>query len=366
MRANQRFFSSTDDFRSPYARDRDRIIHSGSFRKLEYKTQVFLNQEGDFFRTRLTHSIEVSQIARSISSQLSSPENTLDENLAEAIALAHDLGHTPFGHVGGDTLDECLKKEGFSNGFEHNFQSFRVLTKLEKRYPTFDGLNLTFATLEGVLKHSYPYKKSFLPQSISDVFNLEQHPSIEAMIVDRADEIAYMAHDIDDGINSGLISFETLKQSSLVQKILKKVHDEGVDCNSLHENDEMFRYRFSSHFINHLVYSILETSRANLTNYNTSSIPIGFEPELETEIKKLKKILFQEMYHHKDIVRKMFAGKQAVKGLYSALMEEPSMLPRYYISLLEQRSKHRVVADYIASMSDRFALKLYNEVYGRI
>ncbi len=202
MHPYERFYKIDKDFRNPYARDRDRIIHSGSFRKLEYKTQVFLNQEGDFFRTRLTHSIEVSQIARSITSHLG-----LNESLAEAIALAHDLGHTPFGHIGGDTLDECLKEHGYSNGFEHNFQSFRVVSSLEKRYKGFDGLNLTFATLEGILKHSYPYKKNFLPSWVDKEFNLETHPSIEAMIVDRADEIAYMSHDIDDGINSGLINF---------------------------------------------------------------------------------------------------------------------------------------------------------------
>ena len=234
MLQHERFYKIDKDFRNPYARDRDRIIHSGSFRKLEYKTQVFLNHEGDFFRTRLTHSIEVSQIARSITSQLG-----LNESLAEAIALAHDLGHTPFGHVGGDTLDECLKEDGFKNGFEHNFQSFRVVSKLEKRYKDFDGLNLTFATLEGILKHSYPYKKSFLPDIIDEQFDLEKHPSYEAMVVDRADEIAYTSHDIDDGVNSCLISFEDLKESELVREILEKVEAEGVG----EENDEMFRYR---------------------------------------------------------------------------------------------------------------------------
>ncbi|DAB30473.1 MAG TPA: deoxyguanosinetriphosphate triphosphohydrolase, partial [Sulfurimonas sp. UBA12504] len=237
MQPFERFHTIEADFRNPYARDRDRIIHSGSFRKLEYKTQVFLNQEGDFFRTRLTHSIEVSQIARSITSHLG-----LNESLAEAIALAHDLGHTPFGHVGGDALDECLKHDGFVHGFEHNFQSFRVVSSLEKRYNGYDGLNLTFATLEGILKHSYPYHKNFLPAQIHEHFNFDTHPSIEAMVVDRADEIAYMSHDIDDGVNSGLISFDDLKESELIQEILKKVALEGV----VQEEDEMFRYRFSS------------------------------------------------------------------------------------------------------------------------
>ena len=355
MQPHERFYKIDNDFRNPYARDRDRIIHSGSFRKLEYKTQVFINHEGDFFRTRLTHSIEVSQIARSITSQLS-----LNESLAEAIALAHDLGHTPFGHVGGDTLDECLKADGFSNGFEHNFQSFRVVSKLEKRYKAFDGLNLTFATLEGILKHSYPYKKSFLPKIIDEQFDLEAHPSYEAMVVDRADEIAYISHDIDDGINSGLISFDDLRESELVKEILDKVDAEGIDPSE----EEMFRYRFSSHMINHLVYAILEYSTPRVED--KEEFPIGYEKELETKIKKLKKILFVKMYQSKNIVRKMYAGKQAIKGLYKGLTEDEKMLPSFYYKQLSSRAKHRVIADYIASMSDRYALNFYNEMYGRI
>ena len=359
MRPDDRFYGINDDFRAPYARDRDRVIHSGSFRKLEYKTQVFLNQEGDFFRTRLTHSLEVSQIARSISSQLG-----LEESLAEAIALSHDMGHTPFGHVGGDTLDECLKEDGFTNGFEHNYQSFRVVSKLEKRYKTFFGFKLTFSTLEGILKHSYPYKKSFLPKNIHEQFNLDTHPSIEAMVVDRADEIAYMTHDIDDGVNSGLISFEELKENKIIQDVLALVAEEGV---TFDDGDEMFRYRFSSHLINYLVYALLENSKvlAGVIDSKTE-LPIGFTKELETEIKKLKKLLFQKLYQHKQIMRKMYAGKQAIKGLYSAMMEEEKILPAYYLKQVTKRNKHRVVADYIASLSDRYALSLYNELYGRI
>ena len=361
----ERFHKIDKDFRNPYARDRDRVIHSGSFRKLEYKTQVFLNHEGDFFRTRLTHSIEVSQIARSITSNLG-----LNESLAEAIALSHDLGHTPFGHVGGDTLDECLKSDGFKNGFEHNFQSFRVVSSIEKRYKNFDGLNLTFATLEGILKHSYPYKKNFLPPEIDNVFNLETHPSIEAMVVDRADEIAYISHDIDDGVNSGLINFDDLKESELAVEILQKVADEGIT----QEDEEMFRYRFSSHLINHLVYSLLAYSKDKITTGEIlsatvdckSEIPVGFEPELETKIKKLKKILFVKLYQHKNIVTKMFAGKQAIKGLYSGFMEEEKMLPEFFYKQLSGKNKHRVIADCIASMSDRYSLSLYNEMYGKL
>ena len=363
MKCSKRFYTHDDDFRDPFARDRDRIIHSGSFRKLEYKTQVFLNHDGDFFRTRLTHSIEVAQIARSIANALG-----LQENLAEAIALSHDLGHTPFGHIGGDTLDECLKNDGFKNGFEHNFQSFRVVSLLEKRYKAFDGLNLTFATLEGILKHSYPYKKSFLPPKIDEVFDLSKHPSVEAMVVDRADEIAYISHDIDDGINSGLISFEDLQESELVQEVLKKVEAEGIEQNE----KEMFRYRFSSHLINHLIYSLLDYSKEKVDNTTLlcasidakEPLPIGFEKELETKIKKLKKILFIKLYQHHKIVRRMYAGSNAIEGLYKACMDQEKILPLYYYQQLQKRNKHRVVADFIASMSDRYAFELYHELYG--
>lgn len=361
MQATSRFYNLNDDFREPYARDRDRILHSQNFRKLEYKTQVFLNQEGDFFRTRLTHSLEVSQIARAITKELD-----LKESLAEAIALAHDLGHTPFGHVGGDTLDELLKEKGHHNGFEHNFQSFRVVSKLEKRYKDFDGLNLTFATLEGILKHSYPYKKKFLPQEVVKTFNLEQHPTLEAMIVDRADEIAYMSHDIQDGINAGLINFDILAQSTLVQKVLEMVVKEGVETK---EDEEIFLYRFSSHFINHLVYSLIDYSKKHLSSVDLplnaeDDLPIGFEKELETEIKKLKKLLFQNLYEHTEVARKMYAGKECIKGLFKAFYSDINLLPLKEKKEAQKGRKHRVIADYIASLSDRYALKLYNELYG--
>ena len=365
MECVKRFYPHEDDFRDPFARDRDRIIHSGSFRRLEYKTQVFLNHDGDFFRTRLTHSIEVAQIARSIAGSLG-----LKESLAEAIALSHDLGHTPFGHIGGDKLDECLKKDGFANGFEHNFQSFRVVSKLEKRYKNFDGLNLTFATLEGILKHSYPYKKSFLPKWVEERFDLSKHPSIEAMIVDRADEIAYVSHDIDDGVHSGLITFADLQESELAQTIIQKVHAEGIEESEM----EMFRYRFSSHLINHLVYALLEFSKEKIDTNEitcarfdaTSPLPIGFDKELETQIKKLKKLLFAKLYSHHRIVRKMFAGAQAIEGLYKAIMDQPKILPNHFFKQTDLRPKHRVVADYVASMSDRYAMELYNELYGKM
>jgi dGTPase len=209
-----------------------------------------------------------------------------------------------------------------------------------------------------------------LPKKIDEMFDLQTHPSIEAMVVDRADEIAYMSHDIDDGVNSEYITFDDLKESELACEILQKVKDEGIN----EDEEEMFRYRFSSHMINHLVYSLLDYPRDKVDNSQIlsatfdckSQIPIGFDSELETKIKKLKKLLFTKMYQHKNIVRKMYAGGQAVKGIYKALMDEDKMLPKFYYTQLESRAKHRVIADYIASMSDRYALSFYNEIYGRI
>ena len=260
MQASQRFHSFEEDFRDPYARDRDRVLHCSSFRRLEYKTQVFLNHEGDYFRTRLTHSLEVSQIARTLSRMLE-----LNETLAEVIALSHDLGHTPFGHVGGDELDRQLKADGRPLGFEHNFQSFRVLTRLEKRYKDFDGLNLTFATLEGVMKHSYPYKKPFL-DGLDSRFDLEKHPSLEAMVVDHADEIAYTSHDIDDGIKYGLITFDDLLQDTLCLRVDEMVQREGIQ-----RSEKLYRHRFVAGLIKLLVEDFIENSKVGAKTHRQAN-----------------------------------------------------------------------------------------------
>jgi len=362
--SKMRFHSFKEDFRDSFARDRDRVLHSSSFRRLEYKTQVFLNHEGDYFRTRLTHSLEVSQIARTLARSLN-----LNETLCEAIALSHDLGHTPFGHIGGDTLDELLKKDGHKYGFEHNFQSFRVLTKLEKRYDGFDGLNLTFGTLEGVLKHSYPYQKSFL-HSIDDKFCLDKHPSLEAMIVDRADEIAYISHDIDDGIKYGLIAWNDLYDLSLV-----KIVDEIVTKEGIARGDRLYRHRFVAALITVLVSRFIEHSDAFASKYSSSEpicatldssvdIEIGFEREIESAIKEVKKRLYQKLYRNEKIVKKMYSGSQCVKALYNAFKSDSFLLPNRQRELLDIRPTHRVISDYIASMTDRYAMKNYHELYG--
>ena len=364
MRADERFFSFEKDFRDPYARDRDRVVHCSSFRRLEYKTQVFLNHEGDYFRTRLTHSLEVSQIARTLSRMLN-----LNETLAEVIALSHDLGHTPFGHVGGDELDRLLKEDGRPLGFEHNFQSFRVLTKLEKRYKDFDGLNLTFATLEGVLKHSFPYKKPFL-KGLEGDFDLEKHPSLEAMVVDHADEIAYTSHDIDDGIKYGLITFNDLLSDELCL-----IADEVVQNEGIKRDEKLYRHRFVAGLIKLLVEDFIENSKEGAEQYRQEnpicglidahqSLPVGFSKKTSTQLKKLKKLLHQKLYRHQKIVRKMYAGKQCIQGLYRAFTEDIDLLPPYQKELLDIRTKERVIADYIAAMTDRYAMKTYHEMYG--
>ncbi len=361
MNPHHRFFPVNPDFRNPFRRDRDRILHSSYFRRLEYKTQVFLNQSGDYFRTRLTHSLEVSQIARTLAESLN-----LDENLAEAIALAHDLGHTPFGHAGGDELDKIMRHYGYHCGFDHNFQSFRVVTSLEKRYKEFDGLNLTFATLEGILKHSYPYEKPFLNAWHKETFKPEFHPSLEAMIVDLSDEIAYISHDIDDGVKYGLISFEGLEESKIVRDCLDYV----LKVEKISQNDSIFRYRFTSRLITLLVYDIIESNKPcpqnkvqHFTRKAKESLPISHTKEMQREIKILKKILFKNLYRHEEISRKMFMGKRCVRNLYECFNNDTNLLPQEMRDKIKRGAKiHRVCADYIASMTDRYAMALYHEL----
>ncbi len=365
MRPFDRFHPLQDDFRDPFSRDRDRVLHCSSFRRLEYKTQVFLNHEGDYFRTRLTHSLEVSQIARTLSRMLE-----LNETLAEVIALSHDLGHTPFGHVGGDRLDALLKADGHPNGFEHNFQSFRVLTTLEKRYKDFDGLNLTFATLEGVLKHSYPYDKPFFPDWIREAFALDRHPSLEAMVVDHADEIAYTSHDIDDGIKYGLIGFSDLEDLEIVQEVDRRVWTEGIA-----PGEYLYRHRFVASLIRLLVEDFIEHSRPRAEAHRSDRplcatlpaeepLPVGFSSSIATGLKRLKKRLYLKLYRHEKIVRNMYAGKRCVEALYRAYSEEHDLLPESQKALFARRPVHRVIADTIASMTDRYAMKSYHQIYG--
>lgn len=346
-----RFYEFSEDFREPFARDKDKIIHCGSFRRLEYKTQVFLNShfdgaEGDYFRTRLTHSIEVSQIARTIARYCS-----LDENLAEAIALSHDLGHSPFGHCGGDELDSQLKQSGFKNGFEHNFQSFRVVTRLEKRYKDYDGLNLTFATLEGILKHSAPYKKPFFSDKLNSEFSIDLPPRLEAIIVDFSDEIAYTSHDIDDGVKLGLIDFDLLECNKIAGGIIANIEAQGIN-----RKEKIFKYRFTSALICFLIEEIIRNFKA--------SGEIVYDKSTAQNLSKLKQILFKNLYRSESVVRKMAFGKNVVKHLFCDFMSDRNLLPYDLREKIAQGAKHhRVVSDYIASMTDRFAIKLYKELH---
>lgn len=369
MQPEERFYHNTDDFRDPFSRDRDRIIHCSSFRRLEYKTQVFLNNVGDFFRTRLTHSLEVSQIARSIAKQIG-----LNESLCEAIALAHDLGHTPFGHAGGDALDSLLWRHCRAR-FDHNFQSFRVVQKLEKRYKDFEGLNLTFATLEGILKHSAPYRKDFFSAELADFldknFRLNFHPSLEALVVDCADEIAYLSHDIDDGLKCGFLRLDCIRENAFVQTALKRVQSEGIS-----ESDCVFQARFITTLIHQAVTSMIAHSLRSPYLQKAQTAPlcatiaaqdehgIGLEPEVFQSLKKLKKILFQELYYHDAVKRKMAFGKRCVRALFEDFMNDTGLLESPYRERIRAGAKpHRVVADYIASMSDRFAMSMYKELH---
>lgn len=346
MEYTDRFYTFKEDYRNPYARDRDRIIHCSSFRRLEYKTQVFLNTQGDYFRTRLTHTIEVSQIARAIANHCD-----LEENLSESIALAHDLGHSPFGHAGGDELDRVLKDSGFINGFEHNFQSFRVVTELEKRYKGFNGLNLTFATLDGILKHSKPYKKPFFSYRLNEIFNLEKDPRLEAMIVDLSDEIAYTSHDIDDGIKQKIITFDILEDNPLVSRIIKDIQDEGIE-----KKDKIFRYRFISSLINLLIENIIQNFKAKKCIY--------YDENIIKDLADIKRILFKNLYGNEEIKRKMFFGKLCIRSLFNDFMNDKNILPNdLQEKILNGAKHHRVVSDYIASMTDRYAIKLYKELH---
>jgi len=279
------------------------------------------------------------------------------------------LGHTPFGHVGGDELDKLLKADGRTLGFEHNFQSFRVLTKLEKRYKYFDGLNLTFATLEGVLKHSYPYKKPFL-EKLDQRFDLGKHPSLEAMVVDHADEIAYTSHDIDDGIKYGLITFDNLLEDELCLRVDEVVRKEGVQ-----RGEKLYRHRFVAGLIKLLVEDFIDNSSESVKKYRQDipicvtldakeKLPVGFSKETAIQLKKLKKLLFAKLYKHEKIARKMYAGKKCIQGLYSAFCDDINLLPPHQKELFKVRPKERVIADYIAAMTDRYAIKTYNEIYG--
>jgi dGTPase len=334
-------------YRTEFQRDRERIIHSRAFRRLEYKTQVFVNHEGDHYRTRLTHTIEVAQIARSIARAL-----RLNEDLAESIALAHDLGHTPFGHSGEKELNDLLKDDG---GFEHNRQSLRVVEKLEKRYDQFYGLNLTWETREGIIKHSSFYDHP----EVSD-FAPDEMPSLEAQIIDYADEIAYNNHDLDDGISSGLLKLDDIEKL----QIWKAAIDLPVS-GAPTRNSKMIVYRAIRNIINILVSDLIETTGVNIKSLSISSYAdvrgaprkiVEFSKAIGEANDELKEFLWTNLYQHYRVVRMSIKAQKVVRDLFTLYHEHPKALPYSYFSRIETDGLKPTISDYIAGMTDRYAM----------
>ncbi len=361
--------------RTCHQRDRDRIVHSGAFRKLKYKTQVFVYHEGDYFRTRLTHSLEVAQIARSISRILG-----LNEDLAEAVALAHDLGHTPFGHAGEWALDECMER---FDGFSHNDQSLRILTRLERRYAEFDGLNLTWETLEGVVKHNGPLlplaEGEALPVTIR-AFNrdfdldLDTWPGLESQVAALADDIAYNNHDIDDGLRAGFFTVEEIAERLMVGPIARAVTDRwpGLEPSRLiHETIRRLIDRMVGDLLSETKRRLADAAPADAEAVRRAGRPlVAFSDEVAEAQKPLRAFLKRRMYRHYLVNREMSKGKRVVRALFDLFMAEPNTLPTPWQEELtktggmeDERIRARLVADYIAGMTDRFALAEHRRLF---
>ena len=342
--------------RSEYQRDRDRIVHSTAFRRLEYKTQVFVNHEGDLFRTRLTHSLEVAQIARSVARSLG-----LEEDLTEAIALAHDLGHTPFGHTGQDALNACMKPYG---GFEHNLQSLRVVDVLEQRYAAFDGLNLTFETREGVLKHC-SLRNARLLGEVGERFIRHRQPSLEAQLANLADEIAYNNHDVDDGLRSGLITLEQLAEIRIFARHMRAVLKEHPRLSGRRLIHETVR-----RMIDTLVTDLIRASarniraRAPVSVEEVRSAPplIAFSRRVREESLELKRFLHDNLYRHYRVVRMSMKARRVVNELFQAFISDTRLLPPDFKSRAREDAP-RAIADYVAGMTDRYAILEHRRLF---
>ena len=354
----RRFSETTPPSRTEFQRDRDRIIHSTAFRRLEYKTQVFVNHEGDLFRTRLTHSIEVAQIARSIARNL-----RLNEDLVEAISLAHDLGHTPFGHAGQDALNACMKDYG---GFEHNLQSLRVVDELEEHYGAFNGLNLTFETREGILKHCSLANAQRLG-AVGLRFIEKKQPSLEAQLANLADEIAYNNHDVDDGLRSGLLTIAQLDDVDLFARHRREVEDAFPGIAGRRMIHETIR-----RMINTLAIDLIETSRACIADANIKTIDdvrnapplIAFSDAMRAEATLLKRFLGKNLYRHYQVNRMTSKARSIVIELFDAFLAEPGLLPPdYQWQADDVQRQARKVADYIAGMTDRYAIREHRHVF---
>ena len=343
--------------RSEFQRDRDRIIHSTAFRRLEYKTQVFLNHEGDLFRTRLTHSIEVAQIGRTLARSL-----RLNEDLVEATALAHDLGHTPFGHVGQDVLNECMADYG---GFEHNLQSLRVVDHLEEHYGAFDGLNLTFETREGILKHCSLNNARQLGE-LGQRFIDRTQPSLEAQLTNLADEIAYNNHDIDDGLRSGLLTMAQMEEVELFARHRHAVEQAYPGLSGRRALYETIRLMITA-----MTADLVETSSALLAEAAPRSIDevraapplIRFSSQMRAETTALKRFLYANLYRHFQVNRMRVKASRIVRELFEAFLNDPVLLPNDYQVQDDPMKQARKIADYIAGMTDRYAIREHRRIF---
>jgi dGTPase len=340
-------------YRTAFQRDRDRIVHSAAFRRLEYKTQVFVNDAGDYYRTRLTHTLEVAQIGRTLARALG-----VNEDLTETICLAHDLGHPPFGHAGEHVLDALVVGYG---GFNHNHQSYRVVTELEHRYPHWDGLNLTYETLEGIAKHETEYDMA----KFTD-FAATTRASLEAQIANIADELAYNAHDLDDGLQAGLLHPEQLKELEIWQRLCDSVSWSGGLL------DEVTRHTFIRELVGLQVGDVLRTTAQALTDLNPQTPEdiqthptnlVNYSPEFKILNRALKDFLYQNMYYHYRVVRMKERAAHFISELFARYTEEPRQLPEEYRAQIAKNGLQRVVVDYIASMTDRSALLEYRHLF---
>ena len=359
--------------RTEHQRDRDRIVHSSAFRRLVYKTQVFVNHEGDLFRTRLTHSLEVAQLGRSIARPLG-----LNEDLVEAICLAHDLGHTPFGHAGQDELNACMQDFG---GFEHNLQSLRVVDYLEERYPQYDGINLTFETREGILKHCSRANALKLqaqePGGVAARFLSGQQISLEGQLANLADAIAYNAHDVDDGVRSGLITIEQLQTVPLFAHFYAQTLAEYPQL-AQPASQRRLLYETIRRMLSAQVYDVVDTTRQCIADAGVQHVDevracsqrlVSFSEDMQTQSQALKQFLFHQLYRHAQVMQTMDAARQVVRELFDAYMQQPDgMKPRYALRAQQANSlpaKARAVADFVAGMTDRYAAKEHEKLTGQ-
>jgi dGTPase len=343
--------------RSEYQRDRDRIIHSTAFRRLEYKTQVFINHEGDLFRTRLTHSIEVAQIGRTLARSL-----RLNEDLVEATALAHDLGHTPFGHVGQDVLNECMKDFG---GFEHNLQSLRVVDHLEEHYGAFDGLNLTFETREGILKHCSLNNARQLGE-LGQRFIERSQPSLEAQLTNLADEIAYNNHDIDDGLRSGLITMAQMEEVELFARLHREVEVRYPGLpgrRALYETIRLMITAMTADLVDTSARLIAEAAPATIDDVRAAPPLIRFSDAMRAETVALKRFLYANLYRHFQVNRMRVKASRIVRELFEAFLADPVLLPGDYQVQGDPHKQARKIADYIAGMTDRYAIREHRRIF---